>query len=339
MRAIALIETPGHVCARYRLAAFAPALGEAGCSLTFAVLPRGALSRLFLFSKLRRYDAVLLQRRLLPGYQVNYLRQPSRRFIFDFDDAVFGRDSYDPKGIACAQRERQFRYIMSAADEVIAGNGFLKERAIAGGAEACSVHVIPTCVDPGKYALANHRSKEVLDLVWIGSSSTLQGIEQRRRLFEKLADRFPRMRLRLICDRFPDFVRPQVVSIRWSEANEAAEITASDIGINWVPDDPWSRGKCGLKILQYYAAGLPVIANSVGVHAEMVQSGITGVLADTDEQWVDAICALSQPGTRLRMGKAARKCVEQRYSIAAHRDRFVDLVTQSSNAQGPHFGV
>ena len=329
MRAIALIETPGHVSARYRFAAFAPALGNVGCSLTFAAIPRLAPSRMLLFSKLEAFDTVLLQRRLLPAYQVKYLRQKSRRLIFDFDDAVFCRDSYSPWGIASAKRERQFRNIMSAADEIIAGNGFLKERAVASGARAGAVHVIPTCVDPSTYALANHHSKEVLDVVWVGSSSTLQGIEQRRRLFEKLANRFPNLRLRLICDRFPHFARPPMVSIRWNEASEAAEIAASDIGISWVPDDRWSKGKCGLKILQYYAAGLPVIANSVGVHAEMIQSGITGLLADTDEQWIDAVCVLSDPETRRRMGKTARNCVEQRYSVAAHRQRFVDIVTGS----------
>jgi glycosyltransferase involved in cell wall biosynthesis len=328
MRAIALIERPGHVCARYRFAAFASALGDAGCSLTFAAIPRIALGRLLLFSKLGGFDTVLLQRRLLPTYQLKYLRHKSRRLIFDFDDAVFCRDSYSLWGIASTKRERRFRNIMSAADEVIAGNGFLKERAVASGAEAGSVHVIPTCVDPSRYPLADHHSKEVLNLVWVGSSSTLQGIEMRRRLFEKLSDRFPNVRLRLICDRFPDFARPPMESILWSEANESAEIAVGDIGISWVPDDLWSTGKCGLKILQYYAAGLPVIANSVGVHAEMIQSGITGLLADTDEQWIDAICTLSQPETRRRMGKAARKCVEQRYSVAAHRHRFVDIVTR-----------
>lgn len=335
MKAIALIERPGHVCARYRFAAFAPALSDAGCSLTFAAIPRLALIRLRLFSKLRAFDTVLLQRRLLPANQVKYLRQNSRRLIFDFDDAVFCRDSYSPWGIASTKRQRRFRNIMSAADEVIAGNGFLKEHAVASGAQAGSVHVIPTCVDPSKYPLANHHSKEVLNLVWVGSSSTLQGIEQRRTLFEKLADRFPKMRLRLICDRFPHFERPPIVSIRWSEANEAAEIAVGDIGISWVPDDLWSKGKCGLKILQYYAAGLPVIANSVGVHAEMIQSGITGLLADTDEQWIDAICILSDAETRRRMGKAARKRVEQRYSVAAHRHRFVDIVTRSCSDASP----
>jgi glycosyltransferase involved in cell wall biosynthesis len=308
VKVVALIETPDHVCARYRIAAFAPALRDAGCDVTFVALPRSALRRLLLFLKLARFDRVILQRRLLPSYQLRFLRRNARRLIFDFDDAVFYRDSYDRRGIVSAQRERRFRSVITAADQVIAGNDFLKEHAVADGAAADSVHVIPTCLDPSKYPMAYHHAKEALNLTWIGSSGTLRALERRREFFEKLAARFPIMRLTIICDRFPDFAPQMVVPIRWREASEALELAAGDIGINWMPDDLWSRGKCGLKILQYYAAGLPVIANSVGVHAQMVQPGITGLFADTVKEWIDAICVLSDPEQRRVMGGGSQIC-------------------------------
>jgi hypothetical protein len=328
MKAIALIEAPNHVCARYRIAAFAPALRDAGCDVTFATIPRDGLGRLLLFSKLAKFDAVILQRRLLPTYQLKYLRRKARRLIFDFDDAVFHRDSYDRRGIVSAQRERRFRSVVSAADEVIAGNEFLRGHAVSGGAHAGSVHLIPTCVDPGKYPMADHHAKEALTLTWIGSSGTLRSLERRRELFEELAARFPTMRLRIICDRFPDFASQMVVPMRWAEANEASELAAGDIGIAWMPDDLWSRGKCGLKVLQYCAAGLPIIANSVGIHAEMVQPGITGLFADTVKEWIEAIRVLSDSERRRVMGKAARKYVDERFSVAAHTKPFVDIVTR-----------
>jgi len=330
MRVVALIERRGHVCARYRLAAFAPALRDAGCGLIFKAIPRSPVLRLMLFAKLTYFDAVVLQRKLLPSYQLNCLRRNSRRLIFDFDDAVFGNDSYDPRGIASTLRERQFAGIVAAADQILAGNHFLKECAIARGARVDAVHLMPTCVDPGKYPIASHdshNSNDALSLVWIGSSATLLGLERRRDLFDKLADRFPNLRLRIICDRFPEFARPPIDAIPWREATEAREIAQSDIGVTWLPDDQWSRGKCGLKVLQYYAAGLPVIANSVGVHPEMIEPGVTGVLADTDQEWIDAINLLSEPARSQQMGLAARKFVEERYSIEAHRHRFVDIVT------------
>ncbi len=326
MRVVDLVERLGHVCARYRLAAFAPALREAGCGLTFKAIPRSPMLRLMLFAKLKPFDAVVLQRKLLPSYQLNSLRRNSRRLVFDFDDAVFGNDSYDPRGIASTLRDRQFAGVVAAADQIIAGNHFLKECALARGARPDAVQVVPTCVDPARYPLTSHQSKETLNMVWIGSSATLLGLERRRDLFEKLAARFPHLRLRLICDRFPAFAGLPIDPIEWSEATEATEIAHSDIGMTWLPDDQWSKGKCGLKVLQYYAAGLPVIANSVGVHAQMIEPGVTGILADTDQEWIDAICQLSDTPRRARMGLAARKFVEERYSVAAHRHRFVDIV-------------
>ena len=76
----------------------------------------------------------------------------------------------------------------------------------------------------------------------------------------------------------------KVVFRPWSRETETAELAEGDIGIAYMPDDSWSLGKCGLKVLQYMAAGLPVVANPVGVHREMIVHGETGFLADTPER-------------------------------------------------------
>lgn len=154
--------------------------------------------------------------------------------------------------------------------------------------------------------------------MWIGSASTLQGLELRRDLWEYLGRQVPELRLRVICDRFPDFGLPPVIPIRWSERTEVAEVSVGDVGINWMPDDLWSLGKCGLKILQYQAAGLPVIANPVGIHKILIEPGATGFLTQTPEEWLEAIKLLAaEPALRRRMGKAARARVEADYSVAS----------------------
>src|SRR5207247_2446440 len=115
-----------------------------------------------------------------------------------------------------------------------------------------------------------------LTLVWIGSSSTLRSLEQIGPTLKAIGHAFPSLRLKLICDRFAKFDPLAVENIHWNETTEAEEIAAADIGIAWMPDDDWSRGKCGVKVLQYLAAGLPVIANPVGVHNDMVRPNETG---------------------------------------------------------------
>jgi glycosyltransferase involved in cell wall biosynthesis len=328
MQAIALIEAPDHVSARYRVQAFVPALAHAGCSLVLQPIPRNALERIRLFTRLRRFDAVLLQRQLVAVTELRYLRRMAHRLIYDFDDAMLYRDSYHPRGHLSRQRARRFSAIVQSADAIIAGNSFLKECAISCGARFETVSVIPTCVEPGKYpARSDPPRAEGIEMVWIGSSSTLAGLEMQRPLLTRLGREIPGVRLRIICDRFACFDPLPVIPSVWTQATEASYLAQADIGISWMPDDIWSRGKCGLKVLQYGAARLPTIANPVGVQGEIVQAGFTGLLADTEDQWIAAVRHLAAaPALRQRMGEQARATVERLYCVAAHAAAFVSVI-------------
>jgi glycosyltransferase involved in cell wall biosynthesis len=135
------------------------------------------------------------------------------------------------------------------------------------------------------------------------------------------------LELRVVSDVFPQLAGVRVVPLPWSAATETAELAQSDVGISWLPDDRWSRGKCGLKVLQYMAAGLPVVANRVGVHREMVVDGVTGFLADTPDEWVQALRRLSQDvALRAAMGAAARRRVEAEYSVEGWKAPFAAAI-------------
>jgi glycosyltransferase involved in cell wall biosynthesis len=316
VRLFALVESPEHVCCRYRVEAFRPALEQEGHALELLAWPRSWWGRWQLPGDLRRADAVLVQRRLLPRWLLGRIRRAARFLFFDFDDAIFLRDSYSPRGLDSPTRLRRFAAVVRAADAVIAGNAFLGDAARKWACPA-RVHVIPTCVDPGRYRPAEHRlTGDGVQLVWIGSASTLRGLHAFTPVFEEVGRRLPGLRLKLVCDRFLELSHLPVIARPWSEAGEAGELAVADVGISWVPDDAWSRGKCGLKVLQYMAAGLPVVANPVGVQAEMVRHGMTGFLADTAEEWVSAVGRLANdPDLRRRMGAAGRRLVETQYSV------------------------
>ncbi len=328
MEIVALIEGPDHVSARYRVQAFAPALTRAGCALRLAPIPRRTWERVRLLRGLRRFDVVLLQRQLLSVPETRFLRRMARRLIYDFDDAMLYRDSYHPRGHRSRQRERRFGAIVRSADVVIAGNSFLRSCAISAGARAEQIRVIPTCVDPQKYPPLRADSRtEGMELVWIGSSSTLAGLRMQRAMLDRVGREIPGVRLRIICDSFESFGALPVVQTPWDAATEGAMLAAADVGISWVPDDVWSRGKCGLKLLQYGAAGLPSITNPVGVHTEIIRGGLTGILVNNEDQWLAAIRELAaDPELRRMMGRSARAVIEQEYSVAAHADAFVSAV-------------
>ncbi|MFO0910261.1 MAG: glycosyltransferase family 4 protein [Isosphaeraceae bacterium] len=339
MKAIALVDAPDHVCCRYRIRAFEPALRRSGCDLEYQSTGSGLLGRWLRLRRLPRVDTAILQRKLLPNWHLQTLRRRVDRLVFDFDDAVLYRDSYDARGPVDPRRASRFAATVRAADQVIAGNDFLADCALRAGARPDQVRVIPTCVDPTRYPCrAGERDPGDLALVWIGSSSTLQGIIHRRPLWERLARVIPRVRMRLICDQAADLGAMPVEFVRWSEDTEAIELARGGVGISWVPDDLWSRGKCGLKILQYQAASLPVVTNPVGVHPEMVVPGVTGALAETDDEWAEAVMELaSRPEQRINMGRAARSAVERAYSVEAWEGAFVAAVRGSGPLPPPNF--
>lgn len=323
MRIVALVESEDHVCCRYRVAAFRDSFAAAGHRLDIRVLPQSTFGRLAIGRGLADADAVIVQRRLLPRWAVALLRRRVRRLIFDFDDAVWLRDSYSPSGFDDPKRAQRFRAIVAASDLVMAGNDFLADEAARFIAREW-VNVIPTCVEPAKYPVSTPSTHAGIQLVWVGSRSTLRGLGRFTEALSAIGRAVPGTRLKLICDRFLAIPDLPVDDCVWSEATEAAEIASADVGISWVPDDPWSRGKCGLKVLQYQAAGLPVIANPVGVHAAMVRAGETGFPATTTAEWVSAVQQLAADIVlRRRLGQAGRRRVEECYSVAAGARRWI----------------
>ena len=85
-------------------------------------------------------------------------------------------------------------------------------------------------------------------------------------------------------------------------------------------DDEWSRGKCGLKILQYMAAGIPAVGSPVGVNKEIIQDGKNGFLASTEDEWYEKLLSLCEdPELRRRMGNAGRKTVKKNTQLISGR--------------------
>jgi glycosyltransferase involved in cell wall biosynthesis len=338
MKVLALVDGLNHACYRYRIEAFAWAMSERGLLLEAAPLGHGLFRRLSLLRRGLRADVVILQRRLLPIWQLCLLRRHAKRLIYDLDDSLFQRDSYSRKGPESRVRLARFWATLQAADAVTVGNEYLKQRADA-YVDSDRVRVMPTCVEPRSYRPARHeRTGADAKLVWIGQQSTLPSLDRLGPHFEAAAGLLPGLRLAVVCDTRPELPGVRVIARPWSKETEADELAQGDIGINWLPDDAWSRGKCGLKVLQYMAAGLPVVANPVGMNREMVIHGRTGLLASSPEEWAEAIRRLADdPRLRREMGARGRQLIEQRFSVddwAPRFARFVDEVARGKVVAG-----
>ncbi|MEE9212489.1 MAG: glycosyltransferase, partial [Phycisphaeraceae bacterium] len=257
---------------RYRAVAYFPLLREAGWVPSHMTTHRGGFARLRLLRAAARADVVVVLRKTFTAGFGRLLRRAAKRLIYDFDDAVFVRDSGQPS----ATRMRRFRQTVRLCDQVWAGNRYL--------AEACAalnptVTILPTPVDPVRYDADAQKPPGTFDVVWIGSSSTGKYVAEVLPALERAAMQVAHLRLKLIADFDLPTQNLTTVTVPWTEQTEAAQLAASHVGIAPLPDDPWTRGKCGLKVLHYMAAGLAVIASAVGVHQDIVVNGQTGYLA------------------------------------------------------------
>jgi len=294
------------------------------------VVARGVLPGLAELGAVAVADAVVIQRYLLPWWRLDLVRRAARLLLFDFDDAIFFRDSNRRRGPKSSRRARRFQATVQVADAVLAGNRYLAHQA-ARATDKSKVWQFPTCIDVAAYRGAIHerRSSEA-KVVWLGSQSTAPSLLDARPNLEAAARRLGGLSLRLVCDWFPDLGPAIAVERRaWTLAGETEDLATADIGVSWLPEHPWSLGKCGLKVLQYMAAGLPVVANPIGIHRELIEHGRTGLLAETPDEWAAAIERLAtQPELRATMGRAARQVVAECYSVDRWGPALVDLLNE-----------
>jgi hypothetical protein len=100
-----------------------------------------------------------------------------------------------------------------------------------------------------------------------------------------------------------------------------------DIGVMPLADEPWTRGKCGMKAIQYMGVGLPVVVSPVGANRTIVEDGVNGLHATDEAQWVDCIGRLlDDSGLRTRLGARARRTVETNYSAEVQAPRVAAII-------------
>jgi len=296
MDLIILTNNPNRASFRQRIGVYLDTLQANGIDCEVARLPSGALARRRLFKKAATYDGVLLHKKKLNLMDAACLRKYSRKIIYNFDDAIM----YSDKNPERYSRSHfvPFRRTIKLADLVIAGNPYLAEHAQKFNPR---VEVLPTGLDTSAFNVETKPENDgKIRLVWIGSKSTLRYLAQIKPALEEIGARFDNVILRIICDDFFDLQNMRVEKHEWHKHTEISDLITSDIGLAPLPDDRFTRGKCGFKILQYAAAGLPVVTSPVGVNAEFVRDGVTGFHAINTSQWVDRV-------SKLIMDQALRK--------------------------------
>lgn len=276
------------------------------------------------------YDAIWIEKEALPWLPWAI----ERRFlpkgvpvIVDYDDAIFHRYDRHRSRLVRTLLGRKIDAVMARADLVIAGNAYLRDRAVQSGAKR--TEIVPTVVDLDRYDPITPRSDGRPRIGWIGSPSTAPYLHTIMPAVERVASASQADWIAIGAR--DDQLAPPFKSMRWSEDEEVALLRTLDIGIMPLPDDDWSRGKCGYKLIQYMACGLPVIASPIGANCDIVIPGENGFLPDGQEEWANTLGQLlANPDLRIRMGTAGRAIVEQRYSLQSQAPRLAELLRSVS---------
>lgn len=250
------------------------------------------------------FDAIFVQKGVFPGLYSGFERKLAARrpLVFDFDDAIWLPRVGGSRVLRALHRETAVQDILRCAAAVIAGNDFLAEYATRFNRK---VTVVPSSI-----AAEIYRTSANSSLVgWIGSRTTLPYLKPLKPIFETLG-----IKPRVIASGDPTQLGFEVEFRPWRLETEMEELSQIGIGIAPLPDTPWERGKCGVKILQYMASGIPVVASPVGANRSIVTHGVNGFLAGDTQEWTTALRSLiADPKLRQQLGAAGRQTVEKRF--------------------------
>ena len=278
-----------------------------------------------------KYDIVWVEKELfpwIPAWLENRLIAKDSSLVVDYDDAVFHRYDMHGSSMVRSMLGDKISALMRRADMVTAGNDYLADYALRAGCRR--VEWLPTVIDieryPQRLAPATENRHEQITIGWIGSPATGDYLRVVDAPLRELRARhaFQCVAIGARDDQLAETLFEQRL---WSEATETAQLQQFDIGIMPLPDAPWERGKCGYKLIQYMACGLPVVASPVGANRRIVVDGDNGFLASDDRQWVDALDRLIRdPGLRERMGARGRRMVEGSYCMQVQAPRLVGML-------------
>lgn len=291
------------------------------------LIVRSYVRRLGQVLSLRRYDIVWVYLETfpyLPGWMEQIVFLAGRPVVYDFDDAIFHQYDLARRPLVRAILGRKISVLIRRTCVAIAGNRYLADYASRNGG---SPVIVPTVVDTDRYLPAAGAVEGRLTVGWLGSPSTWAYVEPLLPTLLPLLRRHGARLLVMGAGRKAEGVA-DIEAVEWSEHGEVAALQAMHIGIMPVPDTPWARGKCGYKLIQYMACGIPAVGSPVGVNSDIVVDGVTGLLADTAGDWERMLDRLlSDVVLRSEMGKNGRARAVARYSLASQAPKLLAALT------------
>lgn len=274
------------------------------------------------------YDIIFIFREALITGSIKFEKAFSKskaKLIYDFDDAIWIPNVSDAnKRFEFLKDYSKTSKIIELCDIVFAGNQYLADYA---SKFNDNVKIVPTTIDTDEYIKQTVNKSDKICIGWSGSITTIQHFEYAIPFLKELKNKFGNLiEFKVIGD--ANYVNEElsIKGMAWNKETEIRDLSTFDIGIMPLPDDEWANGKCGLKGLQYMALEIPTIMSPVGVNTEIIQDGVNGFLANSNEEWFAKLESLIlSEDLRVKLGKAGRQTVIKKYSVVANKDYFLSL--------------
>ncbi len=324
MNVLFIVPRIDKASSRLRVLQYIDPLKQYNIDSTVIVSPKTILQKIKLIRAVSKYDIVFIQKKLFQPWELYIIRFISKTLIYDVDDAVMFDDicddrNYTPKG------NWKFRSTIFLYDHIIVGNHYLKDYIFFYNN---NITIIPTPIDIHKYKPKFYQENQLqITIGWIGSKSTIKYLEQIKDVLDAIGKKYNHVIMKIVSDQFIDCDYIQVIKKKWDEKDELLDLQSFDIGLMPLKDDYWTRGKCGFKLIQYSAMGLPSICSPVGINKEIIDDGESGFHASSHEEWIDKLSILIENAdVRKKFGLKSRKKIENLYSIEKNVNKLAYLL-------------
>jgi glycosyltransferase involved in cell wall biosynthesis len=287
----------------------------------------GCLHRIQEVATASDYDVIFIQREAFPFGTTWVEKRLSRKrpIIYDFDDAIYLMNPAKSSLVPFLRKPSKIARIIQLSEQVIAGNQYLADYARKFNK---NINIIPTSINTDYYTPGDSASKrKEIVIGWIGSRTTISYLSVVLEALQRVAKKYDIV-LKIIANATIDLpVKTEFK--RWSLSDEREDLRSIDIGVMPLPDNEWTRAKCGYKIIQYMAVGKPVIASPVGVNNQIITDGENGFLAKDPKEWENKISALIEKvALRETLGQRGRQTVVENYSIQVNAPKMLSIMNR-----------
>ena len=259
----------------------------------------------------------------LPVYE-HLLFLFNKNVIYDLDDMMFLNkvEHAESKWLEKVKGKRKPIVLMKKAKYVIVCTPKLEEIAL-GLNRYKRVIDISSTFDTNRFVpVTRYEQHEVTTIGWTGTHSTLQFLESLQPVLAELSKR-SKIKLLVIANREYHMKDVDTEFIPWREETEVEDLHRMEIGLYPIPANEWSLGKSSLKALTYMTIGIPFVATAYGTNYRIMENGVQGFLASTNEEWLNSLLALIHDvDLRKKMGMEGRKKVDKMFSVKANFSKY-----------------